>query len=392
MKVAFVLLDGEVTGGQLVAFELMNGLRARGHEAVAVFGADGEMVGRVREDGFETHVVPLRHAYRVDDAWRLARLLRRAGGDVVDTHTLFAGNQLSRVAAALARVPLVCHVHIDERFHGNRRISSLQRVCDAVTRRRCVRIVAVSSHLRAHAIALGADPQRVVVVHNGVAPEGPATPPPPRHGLALACVARLAPVKGQEVLLRALRQVDESVTVALAGRDLEQGGRYLERLEALARELGIERRVRFLGHVADVRALLRSSDGLVLPSFAEGLPMTVLEAMAQGRAVVATDVGGTGEAVEHGVTGLLVPPGDEDALAAALAQLLASQELRAAYGAAGRARVAAEFTIEQMVERTLEAYRDAIRSTSSSAASRSRGPTGSRRSDRDAASPPRAPR
>jgi glycosyltransferase involved in cell wall biosynthesis len=200
----------------------------------------------------------------------------------------------------------------------------------------------------------------VVVVHNGIAvPDEPA-PPPGLETLRIVCIARLAASKGQETLLRALSIAGPGIEAELAGDDLEQGGRYRRALEQLARELGLDGRVRFLGHRSDVDELLREADALVLPSVLEGLPIAVLEAMAYGRPVIATAAGGTPELVRDGETGLLVGWDDAGGLATALGRLRDDVALRRRLGRAGRERVEREFTLERMVERTLAVYETVV--------------------------------
>ena len=355
MRVVFVLVDGQVAGGQLVARALMHGLLEQGHEPLAIVPRSGPIVGRLESEGIETEVVPLARSYRIDQAVSLARLLRKRRVDLVDAHTLYVGNQLAGMASRLARIPLVVHSHIDERYHRRPLIRQVQRVAERLVAPETT--IAVSKHLRDLLVAGGARPERIVVIHNGVR-LGEESPPPAGNGLRLMCIARLAPVKGQEVLLEALRRVPDGVRVDFAGEDLERGGAYRGQLERLAAELGVQGRVRFLGHRDDPRELLRGSGGLVLSSFSEGLPLVVLEAMAEARAVVATTAGGTPEAVVHGETGILVPPGDPERLAAALERLAAEPALQGAYGRAGYARVAAQFTVERMVERTITVYEE----------------------------------
>ena len=137
----------------------------------------------------------------------------------------------------------------------------------------------------------------------------------------------------------------------LAGEGSEREG-----LEQQAHELGIDQRVRFLGYRVDIPELLASSDLCVLSSLSEGLPLSVLEAMAAGKPVVATSIDGTDEAVVHGETGLLVPPADSHALAAAIRTVLEDDELAHRLGTSGRARVDAEFRVEKMVSRVAEIY------------------------------------
>jgi len=224
---------------------------------------------------------------------------------------------------------------------------------DNATARLCYSIVAVSEATAAGLRLQGYPRARIVVVHNGIEVE-PAEPVRLADDPTILEVARLADVKGQRSLLRALTDLD--ATAVLVGRDLEQDGAYERELRAEAERLGVVDRVVFAGYRDDVPALLAGCDVFCLPSEMEGLPLVVLEAMAQGKPVVATAVGGTPELVVHGETGLLVQPGDVEALTAALAQLLADPEQARRMGEAGRERVQREFGAAAMARRILELY------------------------------------
>jgi glycosyltransferase involved in cell wall biosynthesis len=179
----------------------------------------------------------------------------------------------------------------------------------------------------------------------------------PADAIVLAHVGRLAPVKGQRELLEAVASLrTDGLRAVFFGRDLERGGAYRRELELCANELGLGGVIHFAGFRADAAAALREADALVLPSWIEGLPLAVLEAMAHAKPVVATAVGGTPEAVLEGQTGLLVPPRDVPALAAALRALIEDEDLRLRLGAAGRERVEARFRATAMTERILQLY------------------------------------
>jgi glycosyltransferase involved in cell wall biosynthesis len=167
----------------------------------------------------------------------------------------------------------------------------------------------------------------------------------PHDALVFTCVARLSAQKNVGALLQALAAMDRrrDPVLLVCGDGEEQG-----RLEAEAGRLGVAERVRFLGSRADVPEVLGASDVFVLPSLYEGHPLSVMEAMAAGRPVIATTVGGVPELVQPGETGLLVPPGDTSALAAAMDQLARSEEERGRLGRRG-AQVAAErFDVSHM--------------------------------------------
>jgi glycosyltransferase involved in cell wall biosynthesis len=176
-----------------------------------------------------------------------------------------------------------------------------------------------------------------------------------RHGgeRLVLFVGALRQYKGLDVLVRAMQKVDGHLIIV--GRGPWRG------LEAIACELGLERRVTFLGEVSDVerRLLLHACDVFALPSTdrREAFGIVQLEAMACGKPIVSTDLPtGVRSVNQHGRTGWLVPPGDAAALARALSLLLEDEDLRAALGKAGRERVEREFTADQMIARTLEVY------------------------------------
>lgn len=191
---------------------------------------------------------------------------------------------------------------------------------------------------------------RLHIVHCGV---DPAEFRPRRHegrGARLTFTGSLSTLKGVPILLEAIAKLRDRDDLVL-----EIGGDGPERaaLEASVDRMAIRKHVRFLGYQSSdqVRALLQRSDVFVLPSFAEGVPVVLMEAMASGVPVVTTRIAGVPELVEDGQSGLLVPPGDVDALAAAITRLLDDGDLRDRMGAAGRTAVERQFDSRQEAER-----------------------------------------
>lgn len=162
------------------------------------------------------------------------------------------------------------------------------------------------------------------------------------------CVAHLVPVKGHPTLLQALTQTP-GLHLWIAGKALDE--EYAARLRHMTTDLRLEGRVHFLGGVKEVPALLAEADLFVLPTVGrgEGCPVALLEAMACGKACIATDIPGARDLVVHQESGLLVPPEDPTALAEALTALARAAELRREYGLAARRRVEQHFTIEREV-------------------------------------------
>jgi glycosyltransferase involved in cell wall biosynthesis len=138
-------------------------------------------------------------------------------------------------------------------------------------------------------------------------------------------------------------------------------GALRQALEAQAVDLGIAEHIRFTGFRRDIPALIRGFEIFVFPSYLEGLGTSVLDAMALGKPVVATHAGGIPEAVEDGVTGLLVPPRDPVALAQAIRHLLQHPELQVQFGKAGRRRVEQGFTADRMAQQTMQVYHQLMR-------------------------------
>jgi sugar transferase (PEP-CTERM/EpsH1 system associated) len=287
---------------------------------------------------------------------RLALHIRDADPDVV--HTRNWGGVDGILAARLAGVRRVVHSEhgrdaADPRGENRRRNVARRLLAPLVAQ-----FVAVSQDLRRWLVErVGIPARKVRVIANGIEPRPPAAPGEVARaraelggngGLLVGTVGRLDPVKDQAALLRAasaLRARDCEVRLAVVG-----DGPCREELLTLTHRLGLAQCVCFAGHREDVPRLMPALDVFVLPSLGEGLCNTVLEAMAAGRPVVATNVGGNPECVAAGESGLLVPPSDEIALADAIEMYARDPELRRRHGEEGRRRVAREFSFEKAVE------------------------------------------
>lgn len=361
MTIVHLLIGGDVAGGQIVALQLMRAARDRGDRVIAVSPGTGAFVDLLRKEGIDVELIDLSRVFRVREALRLRRLLRRERA-LLHTHTQLTGNILGRLSARLAGSPVVSHMHIENYFRPVRAIAAVHRSLDNWTARLCARILAVSEATRQEFLRQGYPPGLMEVVHNGIAdvPEQQrdlrAELGVPAAAPLLGCVGRLCAVKGQLELIEAAARLEGDVHVVLVGKDLEQGGAYEALLRGEAERLGIDGRVVFAGYRGDVAALLGALDVFVLPSWTEGLPLVVLEAMAAAIPVVATRVGGTPELVAHGETGLLVEARDVDGLTAAIAELLAQPDRGKSLGRAGSRRVRESFSEAGMTARVLEVY------------------------------------
>lgn len=292
---------------------------------------------------------------------RYVRHLRRQRIDVVHTHDFYA-NVFGLLGARLAAVP----VRIASKRETLGLRTPAQDRMESLAYRLAQRIVANAATVGEHLAGRGVPRDKIVVIHNGLDPAraqvGPGwqrdeacrrfgLPPGLRY---TTIVASLREVKDHATLLRAAARVASQVPDA--GFALAGEGELREALRAQAQALGIAARVFFIGHCDAVADLLGLSAVGVLCSRAEGFSNAILEYMAAGLPVVATDVGGAREALREGESGHLVAPGDDAGLGARLIGLLREPERAQRMGAQGRARVEAEFSCAAQLARTQALY------------------------------------
>jgi glycosyltransferase involved in cell wall biosynthesis len=293
---------------------------------------------------------------------RLRRRLRAARPDVVHSH-LWAANVIGRVAGRLAGIPVVSSVHNPdhepEAWEDGADVSRWKRQLSLsldrwTARMGCARMVAVSDYVRGCAHRrLGFPVERIELLYNPIDTEALASPPARgRAELLRECglgddsvvllnVGRVSPQKGLIHAVRAMPTVlarHPSAHLVCAGPTSDAA--WLEKLKGEARALGVGARVHFLGARRDVADLLRACDLFVFPSLYEGLGIALIEAMAAGRACVATRTGPIPEVVTDGENGWLVPPGDADKLAGAVCALLDDPARREAMGRAALSALA----------------------------------------------------
>jgi glycosyltransferase involved in cell wall biosynthesis len=284
---------------------------------------------------------------------RLLRYLRRNRPDVIHTHLVHADFH-GLVAGRLARAPvLVSTKHGFNPFRGSRAFA----LADRTVARLANVHVAISAGLAGYlAESEGFDAASFAVVHYGI--EAGSPPPPPTAEPRLAVVGRLIPIKGHAVLLEAVARARSEVpglVLEIAGE-----GPLEPELRATAERLVLRDSVSFLGRVAPAGPVLERAAVAVVPSLGEGFGMVALEAMERGRAVIASDVGGLPEILDAGRTGLLVPPGDDAALARAIVELANDPARTAALGSAGRERALAEFSQDRCTDLIEALYRTAL--------------------------------
>jgi glycosyltransferase involved in cell wall biosynthesis len=235
-------------------------------------------------------------------------------------------------------------------MHGPTEFLDTARFQPGVKAERAALVACISEHTRSELAALSSHSEHFHVVRLGIDPDAIAFhEPQEREGpLRILNVARMAPPKGHAVLLEAIAALDVPFQAALVGDGPERPA-----LEALASKLGLDDRVHFAGALPADQTLARyaEADVFCLPSFAEGLPVVFMEAMAAGVPVIASRTSGTPELVEDGVTGLLVEPGRPEEVALALVRMAGDLELRRHLARAARERVDADYDLRANVRR-----------------------------------------
>jgi glycosyltransferase involved in cell wall biosynthesis len=347
-------------GGQNQVLLTVLGLSSLGHRAMLIAHPGGELRRRAAE-GLE--LLPLGPSHELDlkAAWKLSRVLQRESPDIVHAHDPHAVAMASMAVSMLSRgrVPaLVAARRVDFRLKRNSFSRWKYRQVDL--------FIASSNAIRDLLVLDGVPAAEVVTVYEGIDVGRMEKTDPVNlhaafflpHGAPLVGnVAALVPHKGQRHLIEAvpivLREVPDARFVILGEGPLRSD------LEQRVKHHHLERHVVLPGFRDDVLASIKAFDLFVMSSETEGLGTSLLDAMAAAKACVGTSAGGIPEAVEDGVTGLVVPPRDPEALAGAIVRLLKDGGLRARMGAAGLHRVRTQFSVERMVQGTLDAYRRA---------------------------------
>ncbi len=391
IRVLRVIARLNVGGPSLHVTYLARGLAERGYETTLVAGdvgrgeesmafvAESEGVDVVRLPGLSRALSPFRDAAA---AWRLARIIRRVRPDVVHTHTAKAG-AVGRLGALLSGTrPVIVHT-----FHGHvlRGYFGLGgtlvfRVIETTLAGISDRLIAVSPEVRDELVRLRVAPKgKFSVIRLGIELEqrvrfeGDPAEVRRRHGIpaekfVVGWFGRMTAVKRTEDLLTMLtgtreRGIDAMLVLVGDGDDRRL-------LEQRAHDLGIARSCLFLGYQESVAPWFAICDAVILTSANEGTPVTLIEALAAGRPVVATRVGGVPDVVDDGETGFLVRSADTHAMAERLEILARDPERRAEMGRLGRDRVLGRYAVARLLDDVDGLYRELLGEASSATSSR----------------------
>jgi glycosyltransferase involved in cell wall biosynthesis len=348
LAVAQILVGREFGGAERYVLDLAGRLQGRGHQVTFILPPDSVLRDPLDELGITVAWEWIRSDINFQSPFLVAHAVRQLEAELLNIHDNGAAVPCA-LGGRMAHVPVVGTVH---GRHSRWAFSAADH------------LITVSDALRTHLIEQGMRGERITTVRTGVdttfftpQPQGAA-----RAALGLepdafyfAAIGRLAEGKGLEMLLaafHALAPTHPRLRLLFVGTGpLEDG------LRERTTELGLRDIVTFCGFSDDVRGPLAAADCLVLPSESEGMPLIVLEAMACGRAVIGTTVGGIPEVVCDGDTGFLLAPRDYDGLLAAMTRLVDSTELAGTLGAAARACAESTHTVELQIAGIEAVYR-----------------------------------
>lgn len=355
MKIVHVETGRHFYGGAQQVIWLQQGLVERGAECLLVCPPGSAISAKAKELGLEFTELRCGGDHDLIFALRLRALLQSRKPDLVHCHGRRGADFLGGLAAGMAGVPAVL----------SRRVDNPESATMAKLRYRGFQsVIAISSHIANLLEQNGLDPAIVEVIRDAVDVDG-MDPAPARSllqqhfdiapdAIAIAVVAQLIARKGHRFLLDVLPGLlsdHAGIKVVFFGQGEKEAD-----LRALAKKLGLSAAVHFAGFRDDLDSYLGAFDLLVHPAEREGMGVAMLKAAAAGLPVVAFDIAGAKEAVVHGVTGVLVEPGNLAGLQRAIEVLIEDREIRHELGQAGRRRMRDEFSVAAMVESHLELY------------------------------------
>jgi glycosyltransferase involved in cell wall biosynthesis len=365
MKILQVSSATTIGGGEVHVMDLCRALLERGHQVHLAVRPHSPLVDRLAPHPVAVHALPLRNSLDIASARRMSGIIEHHQIDLIHGH-LARDYLVCAIAQRLAKrtqLVLTRHHYLPLKNNwGYRRVV-----------RRVGKIIAVSECVRRGLIAsLGLSPNQVVTIPNWINldeyqawPDGDRARAQfgVRRRYVIGMIGQITPAKGQQEFIRAAALIASSrddVEFLIVGEEQNTDRPFAERLRRLTHELKLSDHVKFLGRVDDVSRLLAALTILVVPSWHEAFSIALIQAMAAGVPVVASNVGGPAEIITDGVTGLLVPPRQVDALAQAVNCLLDDPDLRAHLSLAGHREVEVRFEREKVINQIEAVYQAVV--------------------------------
>ncbi len=371
MRILYVVIDGKFSGGNQICATLLRSALKAGHEVELLTPSLGPLTDALSKEGVRIHLLKLTRSFHVHKVLLLVFLLKSRRMDLVHTHTSLNSEILCRMACFLARIPIICHQHeptdID---YANPVVAVYQRWLNRITSKFVTQFVAVSQSRREAIIKTRkyrAD--KIRLIYNGIdvnsflfqndreniRQEWKLRP----EQTAVGLIARLELPKGQGTLIEAvpmvLKRYPETRFFIIGGDHVPHQPSF-HRYQKMIQDFGIGESCFLLGFKPEIQMLIQALDIVVLPSWWEGHPLVLLEALAAQKPVIASEVGGTPEIIDHEKSGLLISPRDPDALADAICRLIENPNLGKQMARHGYQKVVERFDQKRMIEQVLSLY------------------------------------
>jgi glycosyltransferase involved in cell wall biosynthesis len=375
MKILYVVIDGKVSGGNNICMTLLEAAAKVGYEVEVLTPSVGALINLLQQQKIKIHILALARSFHLHQSIQLTKLLKEREIDLVHTHTSLNSEILCRIACFLAKVPIICHHHDPvDTYNSNQLIAAYQKWLDRITAKLVTQFISVSKYRQTAMInGRSYDSNKVQLIYNGIDVSQFALQPcrdemrtslnlSPNE-VAIGLIARLDPSKGQETLLKAVPLVLKKHCQAkffIIGNDHYPDQPYLKKYYQIIQDLKLEQHCFLLGFRADIPYLLQALDIITLPSWWEGHPLSILEALAAWKPVIASAVGGTPEIIEQQQTGLLVPAKDPAALAAAICNLIENPDLAQQLANQGNTKVKQYFDQKLMIAQVLDLYQQQL--------------------------------
>ncbi len=373
-KILYIIENVFFGGGERSFAQIINGLDKEKYEIYVVCMPRGKFVEEIKNSANILHI-NLRNMFNLFNICKLTKIMKENNIQIVHSQGGRA-DFFARLAARKAMISAVVSTVAMpvEGYDVSLFKKVLYVILDRFSERFVSKFIVVSEALRKRLIKIHRVPfEKIVKICNGVELDldtGLRTSDIrnklklefmiPEDAILIGVIGRLVWQKGLTYFIRAIKQIlDDRRQLSADIRFIIVGeGNKRKSLEHTAKKLGIEENVVFTGFRNDAERILKALDILVLPSVLEGQPIVLLEAMAMGKAIVATNIEGVNETVDNGVTGVLIPPGDSGALAEAIVCLLKDNKKAQEMADASRLAVEKNFTINQMIEKTENVYHD----------------------------------
>ncbi len=359
MNILYITNHLNIGGITSYVLTLSCGLKKKGHN-VYVASSGGQLLSRFTAEGVTYIPIPIKTKKEISpkilaSLFKLKDVLKKYRIDIIHTNS----RTTQVLGCLLNKKTGIAHISTCHGFFKKRVFRKLFPCWG-------MKVIAISESVKEHLIKVfGVDEKNIVVIHNGIDVSNYREQRTEnreqrkrdlglKEGPVVGIVARLSDVKGHKYLIEAMRDV---LAIHPAAQLLIVGeGKIKKELVKLSQALGTEKNVFFIPEVQDTRDVLSVMDVFVMPSLKEGLGLALMEAMASGRAVIGSEVGGIKSLIQHGVNGLLIKPADSKSLAAAILELLQNSKKRESLGKHAQDFISQNFSQEKMVLQTEELY------------------------------------